>query len=85
LNQDVDFCAQPKIPTTNDKRTIHFPGFLILDISTVYQTFSALLLNQDSQLSWGRGFCQLGIGSWALLFGGWTRFIWLLHIWAKGL
>jgi hypothetical protein len=30
--------------------TTHFPSFLILELSIVYQTFSAFLLNQDSQL-----------------------------------
>ncbi len=50
LKPDVDFCAQPKIPTRNNKMTTHFPSFLILELSIVYQTFSAFLLNQDSQL-----------------------------------
>jgi hypothetical protein len=50
LKPELDFCPQPKIPTTNDKMATHFPRFLILELSVVYQDFGAFLPNQDSLL-----------------------------------
>ncbi len=50
LKADVDFCAQPKIPTKNDKTTAHFRRFLISDISVLCQTPRAFLPAHHRQL-----------------------------------
>jgi len=48
LNPDVDFCPQPKIPTRNDKRMIHFSGLFILDLSILHEISLGFLLSRDS-------------------------------------
>ena len=44
LKLEVDFCEHPRMPTVNDKRTIHYPEFFILGISVVCQAFVAFFL-----------------------------------------